>query len=706
MNRNFRIFIQSLIILFFILSSGNFSFAQKDGKVKISKRITWVDGKQYYLHTVKKGETLQALSKAYNVLPKDIVIENPSAMDGVKPDQVLKIPMVEDKENFIYHTVEKGQTLYSISKKYQVEINDLIKLNPSVEDGLKVDMILKIAKKKEGKGKEKDTQSDVINKEKSKVSDKDGVVYHTVEKGQGINAILKKYHITIDDLYEANPELKSRGLRKDEKLIIPKTKKKNENKSEKIVTDKDKKKEETDKKKEETDKKKEETEKRRIELDEMKKEEADKEKIKEVVNEKKQVTESIKTDTITTPVVVKDLSGKEEKLAPPDVKPCGTFDYKSNAVPFKIAFLAPFYINLNLGYTLKAGRKKDEEPPIHPKSIKFLEFYQGFLLALDSLKSAGFNAEILTYDTNKDSARLVAFADKKEFSELDLIIGPFFSTSLKQFSFFSAKKGVPLISPLSQSADFLNNNPYAFQVNATNTTQIDVAADFFSNSKDKNFIVVNTGREDEVAFINHFKAKIYEYVDVKFKSDPARFKEIIYKEVGFNGLREALDKDLDNIIFIPSIRESFLVAVLNKLNAISEKNNITVLGFPSWASEDNIEQDYLFNLQYTYFTSLNVSYASDTVKKFVQKYREYFSSEPTKYSFQGYDIGLYFGSALMKYGRSFPNCIEADTTINKIGTQTEFNFKRTKESCGFENVKTYIIQFDKEYNINNVTPGK
>ena len=322
------------------------------------------------------------------------------------------------------------------------------------------------------------------------------------------------------------------------------------------------------------------------------------------------------------------------------------------------------------------------------------------------MKSIGFNAEIHTYDTNKDSARLVTFAGKKEFSELDLIIGPFFSTSLKQFSVFSAKKAVPLISPLSQSSDFLANNPYAFQVNASNSSQIEAAADFFSNSKDKNFIVVNTGKEDEVEFINHFKAKIYEFTDAKFKSDPAKFKEIMYKEVGFNGLREAIDKDIDNVIFIPSVRETFLVAVLNKLNAISEKNNITVLGFQSWASEDNIEQDYLFNLQYTYFSSMNVSYNSDTVKKFVQKYREFFSSEPTKYSFQGYDIGLYFGNALMKYGRAFPECIENDTLINKKGTQTEFNFKRTKEGCGFENIKTYIIQFDKEYNINNVTPEK
>jgi LysM repeat protein len=75
-----------------------------------------------------------------------LVIENPEAIDGLKPGQVLKIPIqkkktvkseVIDTSNCIVHVVEKGQTLYSITKQYNVSDDVLKKLNPELLNGLK-----------------------------------------------------------------------------------------------------------------------------------------------------------------------------------------------------------------------------------------------------------------------------------------------------------------------------------------------------------------------------------------------------------------------------------------------------------------------------------------------------------------------------------------------------------------------------------------
>ena len=76
------------------------------------------------MHTVEKGQTLFAISKFYKCDVNDIVIDNPEAIDGIKPGQILKILInkkpaelsANDTGHFILHKVEKGQTLYSFFK--------------------------------------------------------------------------------------------------------------------------------------------------------------------------------------------------------------------------------------------------------------------------------------------------------------------------------------------------------------------------------------------------------------------------------------------------------------------------------------------------------------------------------------------------------------------------------------------------------------
>lgn len=666
--------ILSAFLIFLVFSV----VAQDDVHIKISKKKILTDGKYYYSHVVKKGETLIAISKAYNILQKDIVMENPEAIQGLKPDMILKIPVVEDKTKFIYHTVEKGQTLYAIAKKYHTEISILQKNNPAIENGLKIGMELKIPKKESTKKGEDTTQKEKeqlnkkqeptkdsgttkeqiiekkeITKEDSKVNGKDNKINHVVEKGETIYALTKKYQITETQLNEANPEIKANGLKIGETLIIP-------------VPDVN-------------------------------------------VQQKQHPAADVKTETIAVPEVKKqdekNINKNEQSQLQPIVTPvntdCAGFDLKKYKKPFKIALLSPFYIAQNRGYALKV-KKKDEEPPIYPKSIKFIEFYQGLLLALDSLKKEGLSIEMLVYDTERDSAKIAAITQRKEFADVDLIIGPFFSANLKHFSDFAKNNKIPIVSPLSQNNEFLKNNPFAYHINASNNTLIIEAANYFSDSQEVNFLSINTGKKDDSTLVAEFKTKLFELYNKKFKTNPPHFKDIIYRKVGFKGVQESLSKDIDNVIFIPSVSETTVASILNKLNILETKFPIYLLGMQSWAMEDNIEPDYLFNLQYTYFTSMYVDYKRPEVIKFVNLYHSFYNAEPSKYSFQGYDIAMYFVNALKTYGRDFTGCIANDTKLNKKGLQTEFLFNKLESNSGFENTKSFIIQFDKEFNISHV----
>lgn len=126
---------------------------KESSEIHKTRSSATIGGVKYYLHTVEKGQTLFAIAKFYGKDVNDIVIDNPEAIDGIKPGQVLKIAMEKknptaitqnDTASVIYHKVEKGQTLYSITKQYGISEEKLRAINPELKDGLKLGQTIKI----------------------------------------------------------------------------------------------------------------------------------------------------------------------------------------------------------------------------------------------------------------------------------------------------------------------------------------------------------------------------------------------------------------------------------------------------------------------------------------------------------------------------------------------------------------------------------
>jgi LysM repeat protein len=94
----------------------------------------------YKTHKVKLGETIESIAKAYMVTPYDIYALNPAAKTSLQPDMVLIIPkskvlntpvQTQTTKLLRYktHKVKRKETLYSISKKYNITIDDIKKHN-------------------------------------------------------------------------------------------------------------------------------------------------------------------------------------------------------------------------------------------------------------------------------------------------------------------------------------------------------------------------------------------------------------------------------------------------------------------------------------------------------------------------------------------------------------------------------------------------
>ena len=121
------------ILCFITLSAGNI-FALKD-----SIGMKTVDGKRYIMHQVDKSEGLFSVSRRYGVSVDAIRAAN-DQIENLALNQVILVPApkVISEEKKFKHTVEKGETLYKISKLYNVSVDNLKKWNNLTDDAIKV----------------------------------------------------------------------------------------------------------------------------------------------------------------------------------------------------------------------------------------------------------------------------------------------------------------------------------------------------------------------------------------------------------------------------------------------------------------------------------------------------------------------------------------------------------------------------------------
>ena len=107
----------------------------------ITLSCSWfANAQKFKTHAVKQGETVESIAKKYQVTASDIYALNPDAKTKLTLDAVLIIPngssvatslSEETKELIGYqsHKVKRKETLYSISKQYNIEIEDIKKHN-------------------------------------------------------------------------------------------------------------------------------------------------------------------------------------------------------------------------------------------------------------------------------------------------------------------------------------------------------------------------------------------------------------------------------------------------------------------------------------------------------------------------------------------------------------------------------------------------
>lgn len=188
-------------------------------------------------HEVSAGETLYNIAGQYGLKVADIEKANANiTAANLKPGQVLKIPvkssenkkilldntglqgLQSEKTEGLYHVVEPKETLYGISKKYNVSIETLEKLNSGIsENNLPMGYNLVI---KPGTDK-KITETNIEKIESGNKNDNGEYISYTVLPKETMYSISVNHSVSQEELIRLNPELKD-GLKEGAVIKIPK----------------------------------------------------------------------------------------------------------------------------------------------------------------------------------------------------------------------------------------------------------------------------------------------------------------------------------------------------------------------------------------------------------------------------------------------------------------------------------------------------
>lgn len=322
------------------------------------------------------------------------------------------------------------------------------------------------------------------------------------------------------------------------------------------------------------------------------------------------------------------------------------------------------------------------------------DFYAGALIATKELKKSGqFNDITLkTIDINRySSAGEMLYSGILE--NCSMIIGPFSKEQLQPMAYYAKNHKIPIVSPLDvKTKELAFGNPYYFlfppNPDLSLERQIEKIAKNTSNTEENAVMVLyETGHESS---------------DLVTKSIAAlQNRKINYKTFDYNilmgrGIDTVLICSIDslksNIVLIPSTDEAFVNDALRNLYLIKSVNNykIDVYGINKWRNSKTVDVSYFHNLDLHLAVSYYIDYNTPETKKFIQEYRAAFNTEPSPFSYQGYDIITYFTNALNRYGNSFPHKI-----INKRNSliQSDVLFVPVADGSGYANCALRDINY-------------
>ena len=562
--------------------------------------IEEIDGKKFYVHTVEKGHTLYSISKLYKSEVETITSSNPGADKGLSIGQVLRIPVASEinektwdnpvrlEGEFLVHRVKRGETLFGIGQLYTADVNDILELNPSANQGINPGDELKI--------RSNDVDESTLDESVSEIVG----LRHRIVPGETFYSLTKKYDITIEELKAANGGLPE-GLRAGDYLTIP---------------------------------------------------------VEEEARDPLADNKPVESDFV---LPIDDPQPKKDQ--------------------YRISMMLPLYLD----WVDSTGYSKYDQL----RSIS-LDMYRGASIALDSLELIGLSAEVKIIDVNDTDYSVDQALTDPFVKESHLIVGPLQRSQLEQVCEYSSRKGVHVVCPTPQPNRLLLKSPNLSKVQGGVSAQMEALAQYAAKSHYMDrIIMVNSLDTRDARSVQVFRETVQDILSSNVMAAQKDVVEVKASGKSVGDIGSQLSNAFRNVIVLPTKDKSLIQDLLTKLALADEELDIVVLGTADWMNMNFIDMDYKNQFKLTIPALGHVDYNSPQTIKFVESFRRQYAAEPDLYAFVGHDIMIYYGSGLLYHGVNFPNKF---AEINQSGLlMLGFDYKKTGMTSGFENYHSSIL---------------
>jgi ABC-type branched-subunit amino acid transport system substrate-binding protein len=310
-----------------------------------------------------------------------------------------------------------------------------------------------------------------------------------------------------------------------------------------------------------------------------------------------------------------------------------------------------------------------------------VSYYQGILLALDSLERSGFKVQLFVDDYKRDTSVIKEILSQPSRQDLDLIIGPLYRNGFAVAERFSAKNKIPLLSPLL-TFQTASSNPYSIAANPTIESYGHQLANFINTKYDScNVVLVHDNSKTDKSFSKGFK-------EVYANNRMNILQEYTHSKATHAG--KYMSFGMKNLVIVPSNDERTVNAVLYQVNDTIADKPASVFGIQSWLDLGNVNYKVWDTVDVHLLTPYYLDYDDSLVKQFVLMFRQRFAIEPDEYATRGYDQFMVMMSLLRDYGKEFVNSYGLPP-VNSMHTSFELQKKSPKSAL--ENGHLNLLRF-------------
>ncbi|KAA6334429.1 putative sporulation-specific glycosylase YdhD [termite gut metagenome] len=583
----------------------------------------------------------------------------------------LKVPAQQGDQFYFLHTVEKGQELHDIASMYGISRDSVVILNPGSRDRIYAGQKLKIPQKK-----------DVENK-----------LFHTIQPGETLYRLTLIYKVPAKAILDANPGLKVENFQAGKVLLIPTSAKSNIGNP---IPDN--------------------TVYSHLEIQPVST------PVVAVQSRCKMMHQVKRGETVYS--ISRDYGITSDRLivANPELKTeklkRGSFiciPYPPSVVKGSEGIDGEPLNNENL--FVKNKIEKQSSPPVLKVAIilpfletesrtRMVEYYEGFLMAVDSLKRTGVSIDLYVYDSGGQKTSISLILRRNEMKEMDIIFGPLYQQHIKPLADFAKTNKIRLVLPFTSKNDEVFTNPYIYQINVSQSYLYPEIYEYFTHQfRDANIIIIETGEQNVVSKRDEF---------IKGLKQELQNKSFTFKtldaDVIAGKMETLLSSEKNNILIPTSDSNTALLKLISQLTTIIAnlrlgdiQANVQLFGYPEWQTyvKDHISNYFDFD---TYFySSFYTNNLMPDANKFSKDYRKWYSKETLitypRYGMLGYDTGLYFLKGLSLYGSELEDNLP---NIKFTPLQMDFKFQRVNNWGGFINKNVFFVHFTKDYEIRRI----